>query len=71
MVRRGCLSLVSQTMTAVAVAPEAKAECWITLAELHELADEQTDFRRRAAQCLLIALKDVERAKPARAGQWF
>ena len=71
MVRRGCLSLVSQTMTAVAVAPEAKAECWITLAELHELADVRTDFRRRAAQCLLVALEDVERVEPARAGQWF
>ena len=71
MVRRGCLSLVSQTMTAVAAAPEAKAECWITLAELHELADVRTDFRRRAAQCLLVALEDVERVEPARAGQWF
>lgn len=71
MVRRGCLSLVSQTMTAVAAAPEAKAECWITLAELHELADVRTDFRRRAAQCLLVALEDVERVEPTRAGQWF
>ena len=71
MVRRGCLSLVSQTMTAVAAAPEAKAECWITLAELHELADEQTDFRGRAARSLLAALEDIERAEPTRAGQWF
>ena len=71
MVLRGCLNLVSQTMTAVAAAPEAKAECWITLAELHELADEQTDFRGRAARSLLAALEDIERAEPTRAGQWF
>ena len=71
MVLRGCLNLVSQTMTAVAAAPEAKAECWITLAELHELADEQTDFRGRAARSLLVALEDVERVKPVCAGQWF
>ena len=71
MVRRRCLSLVSRTMTAVTTVPEAKAECWITLAELHELADEQTDFRGRAARSLLAALEDIERAEPTRAGQWF
>lgn len=71
MVLQECLNLVSQTMTAVAAAPEAKAECWITLAELHELADEQTDFRGRAARSLLAALEDIERAEPTRAGQWF
>ena len=64
MVRRRCLSLVSRTMTVVTTVPEAKAECWIALAELHELANEQTDFRRRAAQSLLAALEEVERVKP-------
>lgn len=70
-VRQECLKLVSRTRTAVTAAPEAEAECWITLAELHELADEQTDFRGRAVHFLLVALKDVERAEPARAGRWF
>lgn len=71
MVRRRCLSLVSRTMTAVTTVPEAKAECWIALAKLHELANEQTDFRRRAAQSLLAALEDVERVKPGCVGQRF
>lgn len=71
MVRRRCLSLISRTMTAVTTVPEAKAECWIALAELHELANEQTDFRRRAAQSLLAALEDVERVKPGCVGQRF
>ena len=36
-VRIRCMVLVSQILSAKSIPPEAEAECWITLAELHEL----------------------------------
>ena len=57
-VRIRCMVLVSQILNAKAIPPEAEAECWITLAELHELANESTDFRGRAASLLLVALEE-------------
>lgn len=57
-VRIRCMGLVSQILNAKSIPPEAEAECWITLAELHELANESTDFRGRAASLILVALEE-------------
>lgn len=70
-VRIRCMVLVSQILSAKSIPPEAEAECWITLAELHELVNESTDFRGRAADLFLVALEEFAGSEHPRTRMCF
>ena len=52
---RRCMRLVSDLLDKMEV-PEAEAECWVVLADLHDQCQEPTDFRRRAVSCFNAAV---------------
>ena len=69
-VLRECMRLASDALDAADSILEAEAECWITLADLHDLRQEPTDFRGRGIACLIraIPLYDDEEPDPGHAG---